>query len=58
MVLFNFLDKSKDFFDDATMEYVRHNLYKLSCIEGMVTSAPPAAIKFRSTVSSRFLLSF
>ncbi|XP_035223459.1 uncharacterized protein LOC118196155 [Stegodyphus dumicola] len=45
--------KSKDFFDDATMEHVRHNLYQLSSIEGMVLGGPPSAITFHSSVIAR-----
>ncbi|GIX82847.1 zinc finger protein AEBP2 [Caerostris extrusa] len=42
--------KSKDYFDDASMELVRHNLFQLSSIEGMDSSGPPSAITFHSTV--------
>lgn len=50
-VFFPLLDKSKDYFDDATMEHVRHHLLQLSSIESVVTTGPPSAITFHSTVS-------
>ncbi|KAF8770876.1 Zinc finger protein AEBP2 like protein [Argiope bruennichi] len=46
-------NKAKDFFDDASMEHVRHNLFQLSSIEGMNCGGPPSAITFHSTVVGR-----
>ncbi|XP_054717122.1 uncharacterized protein LOC129226537 [Uloborus diversus] len=45
--------KCKDFFDDATLEYVRHNLLQLSSIEGMFPGGPPSAVTFHSTVIAK-----
>ncbi|GFS95531.1 zinc finger protein AEBP2 [Nephila pilipes] len=46
-------NKSKDFFDDASMEHVRHNLFQLSSIEGINSGGPPSAITFHSSVIGR-----
>ena len=51
-------DKSKDFFDDAIMEHVRHHLLQLSSIESVVTTGPPSAITFHSSVSAILIFWF